>query len=1291
MAELMGIFEGHVPEIMVPENISIGSTVLRDIRAHLNLPPKSLVKLGPGSLTHFFRLDAESGQLISVRSVDLESPEMCETEKSCCRVEVNGLSTSTIVEPQLAPRGSLTSGILNDHSSLQNERRTPDENKACRLMAFVLASATVESQLAPISKLYITITDLNDNPPVFKVENTNLKYELTETTSSPPRIHVAFLEGRIVEITITDVNDNAPVIRFEKDNKIGTDVEPGTIHTRTSAHYEVWIKEDIVKGSPVTYFSTLDPDSAENGRVSCNLLNWTDRFRLREFAGLYGIETLTEFDRETTDVYYLTIKCQDQGVPPLQNSQILIIHVEDVNDLPPSFPLPIYQFHVLEDSVSGTPLLPVNANYPVAVTATDPDLNSTIVYRLEPLEPNRAINTEARLGSVGSSSAMDHLLFRIDPRLATLTAQGELDRETRALLAFHVCADDGKHSTCTDVTVILDDVNDNRPIFDRDTYVLRVEENQLSNKPLVIFRVTDADSNNQGFTFEFVNDGKPLSKITSSAMQKTNNSEIQQYKTQFEPGSVRYHFALRENTLYLRRPLDRELRSSYHFFIRAVDVHDFSPIREFVKAGWTVNHPQNLTSQAEIFVDVGDVNDNAPILIFPNSTGPLGNRLTVSCHETMGSSVGRLQATDTDLGQNASVLFTLIHTPEVDQLFYLDTNSGELFVNTGQLEEKCGQSAIMVVSADDQGSIESKKSRAAPVERLLIKLEDKPTLAEIIAAEARHKLRHLGEGAVGSAVQNRDASTIYSSLSARAILSVVLGGSTVFLIGLLIVWMILLVYNRSKRQKRLNQLQLVQTKRQSHNTAVNPQLQAAVNSPERMLYGTISSEERCASLPSQTDRTWSVRNSEKPCGSTAFPIGVDLQYGFVVKEDMDYPQTKEGNYGQYSVRLANSPTLTSSVSPTASIPFESQRADRPPRIWHCDTQACHNLHLDTCSVDDLARTRSKTWTRTDMPKKSLQTFTLGRLLPKWFTNNLPPRPKTGRNTPLWSTPEPIGGQLLEANQLFYSKKHSAKNDDHSPKHYLLLPTTLRGLDRPSSGNSIHPSSNQVIYATCRRENLKPVTFAPATMNNQNDSNICQFTPPSYLTPPTTRHLKQEQKVNTIDTQVSPINKHNDYTTLIKDSYRPDTNDFKSASATPYLTQQSGPTPIHQTRSNAPSTEQYSRTAQESVLPQICPGELVYPCCCASCEPSCDSTWMVYDGVSAGQSGSDSTRTCPQCHSLETQRSSRTYHASDCPKSVQTNADIEEPMPGTSNPRARTPQTQGSTNYLSVQELFNSCV
>ncbi|KAF6773606.1 hypothetical protein AHF37_06420 [Paragonimus kellicotti] len=705
----------------------------------------------------------------------------------------------------------------------------------------------------------------------------------------------------IVEITVTDVNDNAPVIRFEKDHKIGTSVEPGTIHTRTSAHHEVWIKEDIVKGSPVTYFSTLDSDSAENGRVSCNLLNWTDRFRLREFAGLYGIETLTEFDRETTDVYYLTIKCQDQGVPPLQNSQILIIHVEDVNDLPPSFPLPIYQFHVLEDSASGTPLLPVNANYPVAVTATDPDLNSTIVYRLEPLEHNRAINMEARLGSVGTSSAMDHLLFQIDPRLATLTTQGELDRETRALLAFHVCADDGKHSACTDVTVILDDVNDNRPIFDRDTYVLRVEENQLSSKPLVIFRVTDADSSNQGFTFEFVNDGKPSSKITSSVIEKTNNSEIQQYKAQFEPGNVRYHFALRENTLYLRRPLDRELRSSYHFFIRVVDVHDFSAIREFVKAGWTVNHPQNLTSQAEIFVDVGDVNDNAPVLIFPNSTGPLGNSLTVSCHETMGSSVGRLQATDMDLGQNASVLFTLIHTPEVDQLFYLDTNSGELFVNTGQLEEKCGQSAIMVVSADDQGSIESKKSRAAPVERLLIKLENKPTLAEVITAEARHKLRYSGEGAVGSAIQNRDASTIYSSLQKD---------------------------NRT-------------------DATANPQLQAAISSPERMLYGTINSEERCASLPSQTDRTWSVPNSEKPCGSAAFPIGVDLQYGFVVKDDMDYTQTKEGNYGQYSVRLANSPTLTSSVSPTTSVPFESQRTDRPPRVWHCDTQAFHNFHLDT--------------------------------------------------------------------------------------------------------------------------------------------------------------------------------------------------------------------------------------------------------------------------------------------------------------------------------------------------------
>ncbi|VDP65689.1 unnamed protein product [Echinostoma caproni] len=1070
-----------MPTVYVLENATIGSVIVQDIRTHLGLPTNSLVKLGPGSLTQFFRLDSDSGRLVTVASLDLEAPEICQAEKSCCRQEQanNG---------QQFPSGKISyadpSLNLNALSAIDAGRDFPTGD-TCRMMAFILSQTGSENQLTPITRLYVTIVDLNDNAPVFRavddvartppdgkgpystnthlgeipvlklafsegsaglhirhdlptaydadfalanrvkrywlewnrdkdklaldshesttllgaipnvlnvddqngltwanlgpfrliylepgrsialeldteldreqkdsyqlrlvaedggglrgqiridvdvldvneytpvfadepptkeqllqikpraiyrkrysvkeslttgselgqlraydadqspgsgityrlgpgnppgeVVNTfqihprtgllkligTLDYEATQhyrltviaqdgptsevsqpgSRNTSPRTHSGTYRSAtaIVEISVIDVNDNAPVIRFEKEDNLSPNTSGGTAATATVVSgtvstdgskkpYEVWIKEDLPKGSPVTFFSVTDRDLADNGRVTCSLMNWTERFRLREFTGLYGLETLDTFDREQVDFYYITIRCHDHGVPVLQTDRALLIHVEDVNDLPPVFELPVYQFHVQENSPPGTALKPVSANFPTHVTATDPDLNSTIKYSLEPrVSSSKNIGT-SRPEVTGPrhdvSGAIDHQLFHIDPVSGLITTQGELDREERARLGFQVCADDGKHVTCTDVIVLLDDVNDNRPQFDRDTYVLRVEENQLSHKPILVFRVTDADAGNHGFVYDFYEDPVPTLEPKRNPISRNQTTATHEWE-QFEPGSVRYHFALRENTLYVRRPLDREFRSNYHFFVTVTDSQEMSKIHSDNSITRQV-YTANLTSKAEIFIDVGDVNDNAPVFIFPNSTGP----------------------------------------SEVDQLFYLDAQSGELFVNTGQLAEKCGESLIMVVSVDDQGPPESKQSRPAPVERMLIKIEDKPTLAELIAAEARHQWRIQGEtNADGRLVKHTDGSAdgtlVYGALSTRTILSVVLGGSTVFLIGLLIVWMILLLYNRSRRRKHVRVPDARRFSNKPRNDPGSPQSALSGEAPDKgVLFGTLNS------------------------------------------------------------------------------------------------------------------------------------------------------------------------------------------------------------------------------------------------------------------------------------------------------------------------------------------------------------------------------------------------------------------------------------------------------------------
>ncbi|CAH8544874.1 unnamed protein product [Heterobilharzia americana] len=457
----------------------------------------------------------------------------------------------------------------------------------------------------------------------------------------------------------------------------------------------------------------------------------------------------------------------------------------------------------------------------------------------------KSVNNES-INSNYIIHSLDYQLFSIDPITGQIYTQGELDREQRSRLEFRVCADDGLHSTCTNVIVDLEDVNDNLPRFERDTYVVRLEENKQYYKPILLFTVSDLDSGNNGFKFNFLNDlNEPqltIQHLTSSnntVKQKQrqrkkqihhdteiqiNKSISQNFENINESGLIQKYFILRENGLYLQHTLDREEHANYHFYVQ---VHDLQ-INSSTSNNTHWNHV--LTSQAEIFIDVTDVNDNIPIFIFPNITAPTGNRLTVSCHERMGSSIGQIQGYDPDLGLNGTITYTLILTPsDTEQLFHLDNISGELFVNTDQLNNRCGTSIILIISIDDQGPSESKISRHIPMERLIVQLEDKPTISELLVTKDKHqqsdKHWRFGSddiisnsdvllrdpGRLGSISKSDSSNTesgmqkiiATSTFSAKTVLSIILGGSTIFLIGLLITSTILLMYNRSKRQKTL--------------------------------------------------------------------------------------------------------------------------------------------------------------------------------------------------------------------------------------------------------------------------------------------------------------------------------------------------------------------------------------------------------------------------------------------------------------------------------------------------------
>lgn len=67
-------------------------------------------------------------------------------------------------------------------------------------------------------------------------------------------------------------------------------------------------------------------------------------------------------DREEQDIFNLTIIAEDHGIPQHSSSQLLCVHVIDVNDEVPWFEESQYEAQISENLPTGTSILKVSAS-----------------------------------------------------------------------------------------------------------------------------------------------------------------------------------------------------------------------------------------------------------------------------------------------------------------------------------------------------------------------------------------------------------------------------------------------------------------------------------------------------------------------------------------------------------------------------------------------------------------------------------------------------------------------------------------------------------------------------------------------------------------------------------------------------------------------------------------------------------------------------------------------------------------------------------------------------------------
>ncbi|XP_068447212.1 protocadherin gamma-A11-like [Clinocottus analis] len=230
-----------------------------------------------------------------------------------------------------------------------------------------------------------------------------------------------------VVVRVEDVNDNQPEIDITSlSSRIPEDAPPGTV---------------------VALMEVTDLDSGVNGQVVCSVPSHLP-FDLKPSPDgqSYSLVTKENLDKETINMYDITITAKDLGNPSLSSTKVIQVDVLDVNDNSPLFTESPYHFYVPENNKAGMSVFSVKAE------DADGGENAAITYSLDRKSSGPTITS----------------FLNINEANGTISALKSFDFETMKTFQFQVVAtDSGTPSLSSNVTVnvFILDQNDNAPVI----------------------------------------------------------------------------------------------------------------------------------------------------------------------------------------------------------------------------------------------------------------------------------------------------------------------------------------------------------------------------------------------------------------------------------------------------------------------------------------------------------------------------------------------------------------------------------------------------------------------------------------------------------------------------------------------------------------------------------------------------------------------------------------------------------------------------------------------------------
>ncbi|XP_016426507.1 protocadherin gamma-A2-like [Sinocyclocheilus rhinocerous] len=466
-----------------------------------------------------------------------------------------------------------------------------------------------------------------------------------------------------ISVLVIDANDNAPVFSLPV--------------------YRVSLLENSAKGTDVVSVTATDKDKGTNAEMAYSFSPTSGKalelFNIDSQSG--DIIVNGDLDFEKSKHFQLHVEATDKG--GLTDSSKVIIELIDVNDNAPMISVISFSNPIPEDAAPETVIAMLN------VKDLDSGRNGQVKCSIAPNLPFKIQSSTSNFYSVTTDQLLDR--EKISEYNITITA-----------------IDEGSPSFSTNKTLTLkiSDVNDNAPVFQRQSYTAYVMENNSPGVSVLSVKAHDKDSGNNArmavVSFLFI--------VSIIAILGTEDLDyvgsllfLRPKRRIFDADFIMANAASRAVRLCHDRCARAE-NSAPETVIAMLNVKDLDSGKNGQDGG---NPP--LSSNVSVKIMIQDQNDNAPQVLYPVQSGASVVAEIVPRSADVGYLVTKVVAVDVDSGQNAWLSYKLQKATD-RALFEVGLQNGEIRT-VRQVTDKDAVKQRLTVVVEDNGQ----PSRSATV------------------------------------------------------------------------------------------------------------------------------------------------------------------------------------------------------------------------------------------------------------------------------------------------------------------------------------------------------------------------------------------------------------------------------------------------------------------------------------------------------------------------------------------------------------------------------------------------